>query len=142
CGRKDPGDPTMTCRARASRLFLLIAGVLAVGGWATRAASELLAQPQAAGAGASLKRVYYGNKACGGCHNYSSAEEAKAKLYSDEFTRGTEMHVWYEQDKHKDATDVLLKPRSQQIAKLMGIEGDLTREKQCVSCHGVYVEKE
>src|SRR6202012_4139242 len=30
--------------------------------------------------------------------------------------------------------------RSKQMAKLLGIKGDLTTEKRCVSCHGVYLD--
>ncbi len=85
---------------------------------------------------------YFGNGMCAQCHNYGTLEDAKDKLTSVDFTRGTEMRVWDKLDKHKYATEVLKDERSKQMAEILKIKGDLTKEKQCISCHGVYVENE
>jgi len=93
------------------------------------------AAPRAVSGDAPLKTMYFGNQSCSNCHAYETAA-AKSKLKTD-FTRGTEMHVWSKLDKHKDATVVLKGPLGQQMAKLLGIKGDLTLEPRCISCHGV-----
>jgi hypothetical protein len=82
--------------------------------------------------------IYYGIDLCTKCH---AAEKGKEPAANRIFTsRLTEAHTWLTYDKHKDATVALKNERSRQIAKLMGIKGDLTSEKQCVSCHGVYLD--
>jgi hypothetical protein len=91
------------------------------------------AAPRAVSGDAPLKKMYFGNQACGSCH----ANETTPAMMKTDFTRGTEMHIWSKFDKHKDATLVLKGPLGQQMAQRLGIKGDIAQEKQCVSCHGV-----
>jgi hypothetical protein len=91
------------------------------------------AAPRAVSGDVALKKIYFGNQACGSCHGN---EKTPAAMKTD-FTRGTEMHVWSKLDKHKDATVVLKGPLGQQMAQRLGIKGDITQAAQCISCHGV-----
>ena len=79
---------------------------------------------------------YYGVELCAKCHN-EATPPAPSKIFT---SRMNEAHIWLSSDKHKDATSSLLNERSKQMAKLLGIKGDLTTEKRCVSCHGVYLD--
>ncbi|MCI0681453.1 MAG: cytochrome c family protein [Gemmataceae bacterium] len=103
-------------------------------------------QPSAlerAGAGDGKPALtYFGNSTCAECHN----EEKIPPKKKVDFSMRTEMHTWYQLDKHKDAMKVLLEKRGTQIAARLGIKGKLTDGKtwnkdwdQCVSCHGVVV---
>ena len=80
--------------------------------------------------------MYYGVDLCAKCHN-EAKPPADYKIFT---SRMTEVHTWLTSDKHKDATLSLQNERSKQMAKLLGIKGDLTTEKRCVSCHGVYID--
>jgi hypothetical protein len=85
-------------------------------------------------------KMYYGVLACsnGGCHNNPANPNQKDILLCEY----DEVRIWSSQDKHKDANKVLKNERGQQMAKLLGIKGDIAKEPSCVSCHGVLVEDE
>ena len=85
-------------------------------------------------------KMYYGVLACsnGGCHNNPASPNQKDILLCDY----DEVRIWSNQDKHKDANKVLQSERSVQMAKFLGIKGDITKEPSCVSCHGVLVDDE
>ncbi len=113
------------------------------------------AAPQAGekngGASIKLAPVFFGNKACGGttCHSRPEPVRGDEKDVTAVFTRHHEMTVWYERDKHKDATKVLTHGLGKDIAERMGIPvkkidfvADKAQWKQCLTCHGVYIENE
>jgi hypothetical protein len=59
------------------------------------------------------------------------------------------MSVWYQLDKHKDATAVLTSGLGKDIAERMGIPvknidfvANKAEWKQCLTCHGVYIDNE
>src|SRR5436309_1520923 len=83
-------------------------------------------------------KLYYGVLACsnGGCHNNPVTPNQKDILLCGY----GEVRIWSQQDKHMDANKVLKGERSLQMAKLLGIKGDITKEPSCISCHGVIVE--
>jgi hypothetical protein len=117
-------------RIRAAKWCLALAGAAAL---VSSAAFPQEAPPK-------LPTFYYGNGSCVACHENASIEETRKKKLSVVFTRGTEMTIWSTEDKHKDATKVLLGERGKQMTRILGIK-DVLAEKQCVSCHGVYVAK-
>ena len=84
-----------------------------------------------------LTKVYFGVDACRECHGKDKEVPPDKALYY----RGTEVSIWDEHDKHKDATSVLLGERSRQMAKILGYKKRLTEEPRCVNCHGVYIEE-
>jgi hypothetical protein len=86
--------------------------------------------------------TFFGNKNCAECHDYETMPQQKKV----DFSVRTEMYRWRHEDKHKDAMQVLLEKRGQEIAQRLGIKGELTDGKewrkdwhQCISCHGVIV---
>lgn len=83
-------------------------------------------------------KLYYGVLACsnGGCHNNPATPNQKDILLCNY----DEVRIWSQEDKHKDATKVLKSARGLQMAKLLGIKGDIAKEPSCISCHGVIVE--
>lgn len=83
-------------------------------------------------------RLYYGVLACsnGGCHNNPTSPNQKDIL----LCAYDEVDIWTKHDKHRLAAKVLSGERSKQMAKLLGIKGDIAKEPSCVSCHGVIVE--
>jgi hypothetical protein len=99
-----------------------------------------------------LQRVYFGNKnACGGtsCHERLEPLGSDDKDATAAFARLHEMNVWFKLDKHKDATKVLTEGVGKKIAQRMGIPVEpvdfvknKSHWKQCLTCHGVYVEDE
>ena len=83
-------------------------------------------------------KLYYGVAACssGGCHDNPVNPNQKDILLCNY----DEVRIWSKQDKHHEANKVLKSERGQQMARLLGIKGDITREPSCISCHGVIVE--
>jgi len=123
-------------------LFVLIAMLSATfltGAWLTRPSQghqpQFVAQKEGP---ARPTKLFYGVAACstGGCHDNPVAPNQKDILLCGY----DEVRIWSQQDKHKDANKVLKNERSKQMAKLLGIKGDLTKEPSCVSCHGVVVD--
>lgn len=114
------------------------AGLVGVGSWANKPApavpTAVAIQDKASSKGPKL---YFGVAGCGNasCHDNPSQKDT---ILCD----CNEVQVWSERDKHKDANTVLTGERAQQMAKLLGIVGDIAREKACISCHGVVVEDE
>jgi hypothetical protein len=97
--------------------------------------------PSSCAQGPEDKKYYFGNTNCKACHEYESVAEAGKKL-SVVFMRGTEMHTWSAQDKHRHASTVLLGERGKLMARNLGLNIDkILAEKQCISCHGVYVDE-
>jgi hypothetical protein len=90
---------------------------------------------------------YYGVELCAKCHGKTTPVPA-SEIFTSRFV---EAHIWMggegakgekqPGDKHQRATLNLRNDRSKQMAKLLGWEGkDLTQEKTCVNCHGVYLD--
>ena len=81
------------------------------------------------------RKLYFGVSACAACHTTPEPfkDDPPVLCRCDEVTR------WEKEDKHKDAFNNLHKARGRQIIALLGYS---TREveKNCVSCHGAYVE--
>lgn len=79
----------------------------------------------------ALQTVYYGVLVCADCHESPKRSEPEPVL-----CRCTEVKIWNEQDKHKDAYAVLRSERAQRMCLMLGMK-DATTEKSCLSCHGV-----
>ncbi len=128
-----PGD----CMAR-STIPQLVAATLALSSLSVAVALQVNGQANAQSDGAkpALTKVYFGVDACRDCHGKDKEIAPEKALYY----RGTEISIWDAQDKHKDATAVLLGERSRQMAKLLGYKTPLTKEPKCINCHGVPVE--
>ena len=82
-------------------------------------------------------KLYYGVRACsnGGCHDNPTQKDILLCKYD-------EVCIWTKQDKHRNANKVLKNERSQRMANLLGIKGDISHEPRCVSCHGVLIKDE
>lgn len=100
---------------------------------------------------AKLAPLFFGNKACAGtsCHERPEPVRGDEKDVTAIFTRHHEMSVWSKSDKHKDAAKVLTYGLGKDIAERMGISvnkidfvAGKVQWKQCLSCHGVYVEND
>lgn len=128
--------------AQRSHVFLLIASLSAVffaSAWLTRPTQGNPPRPVVHVQGeAKPTKLYYGVLACsnGGCHDNPVTPNQKDILLCGY----DEVRIWSKEDKHKDANKVLRGERGQQMAKLLGIKGDISREPSCVSCHGVLVD--
>lgn len=85
-------------------------------------------------------KMYYGTLACSnaGCHDNPANPNQKDIILCNY----DEVRIWSTQDKHRIANKVLTSERGKQMAKLLDIKGDITKEPACVSCHGVLVENE
>jgi Cytochrome c554 and c-prime len=122
--------------------FLLMAGAVALFSLAMsrpRSSHGSAAVPTAHEAGpAKPTKLYFGVVACssGGCHDNPVNPNQKDILLCNY----DEVRVWSKQDKHRQANNVLKGERGLQMAKLLGIKGDITKEPSCISCHGVIVE--
>ena len=90
---------------------------------------------------------YYGVELCAKCHNRTTPPPP-SEIFTSRFI---ESHIWMggenakgekqPGDKHQRATLNLRNDRSKQMAELLGWKGkDLTTEKACVNCHGVYLD--
>jgi len=77
-------------------------------------------------------KFYLGVEACVECH--SAGARRRPVL-----CRCTEVATWEKNDKHPLAYKVLTEKRAQAMGKALGIE-EVTKEKACVSCHGVYLD--
>ena len=109
-------------------LFLLIPmGGLALGGVIRSAESGGMADPQQ-----GRTKRYFGISACTQCHTQPPDKDVV-------LCRCTEVAIWREKDKHKEAYNVLLGDRAKRMGQLLGYKGDVTKEAACVSCHGVNV---
>jgi hypothetical protein len=114
-------------------------GVFSPAAWAALsallAASVGHAQPRPDRAGpqpkGTLSTVYYGVIICADCHEAPKRSEPEPVL-----CRCTEVKIWKEQDKHKDAYVVLRSERAQRMSLILGIK-DATADRSCLSCHGV-----
>src|SRR5262249_36154830 len=98
------------------------------------------AQKAASTTNTKLTKIYFGVEACRECHGMDKA--LAEKIVSPEkalFRVGTEMAVWDQHDKHKDATKVLDGPRGRQMAKLL--DYPVAQDNRCLNCHGVVIEK-
>jgi len=78
-------------------------------------------------------KLYFGVSACVDCHG-------KGTRLEDPLCRCTEVSIWEEKDKHKDAYKVLSEPLAQRMGELLKI--DVLKDKSCVSCHGVVIQDE
>ena len=128
-------------QTRRTPLVLLAAwlALVVVAAWLVRPSQGNPPQPTAQEGGpAKPTKLYYGVLACsnGGCHDNPVTPNQKDILLCNY----DEVRIWTQHDKHRDANKVLKSERGLQMAKLLGIKGDIAREPSCVSCHGVVVE--
>jgi hypothetical protein len=79
-------------------------------------------------------KLYFGIAACTPCHTQPTATEPL-------LCRCTEAAIWEKEDKHKDAFTVLQGERARRMGELLQIK-DVSKEKGCVSCHGVFIDEE
>jgi Cytochrome c554 and c-prime len=82
-------------------------------------------------------KFYYGaeKKTCGrsGCHSGSSdSDEMNVYL-------GTEFTTWQKEDKHAKAYQKLLSPRSKRMGELLWNDADVTKRRECLSCHAAVI---
>lgn len=82
--------------------------------------------------GKSPTRFYFGAEACVECHS----DGAKRRPV---LCRCTEVAIWEKFDKHPLAYKILKEKRAQEMGKALNIE-DVSKEKACVNCHGVYLD--
>ncbi len=78
-------------------------------------------------------RLYFGIDACIQCHTRPGEREPV-------LCRCTEAAVWEAEDKHRDAFKVLHGERAREIGALLRLPTPVWEAKQCVSCHGVWIE--
>src|SRR5438105_5014662 len=106
-------------------LMISLAGLALLALWLTGGHAHGIAQDkkESVQKTARLTRIYYGVKACSnaGCH--SSKPDQK-----DYVCRCTEVLTWQKEDKHKNANTVLTKKRSQDMAKLLRVKGDISKQ--------------
>ncbi len=76
--------------------------------------------------------IYYGVTACTKCHDKPDKKNPPILCRCNEFP------IWEEQDKHGLAMKNLETDRARRMATLLQI-ADVTKEKRCVTCHGVWV---
>lgn len=86
-----------------------------------------------------------GSLTCGLCHGRGNASQDGAlpfdAAYMSKKIRLDEQIIWRTRDKHRQAFEVLLNDRSQQIARIMGIVDQQTgnslahRDVRCIACH-------
>jgi hypothetical protein len=144
-------------RMFVQRWLIVLAGAGVFVGWLW--SDRAPAPPVTAGepkkkANSKLVKIFFGNKkACGGdgCHGRMTPAPAGEETVDDVsvvLSRRHELLLWDTQDKHKIATKVLAASRGLQIAKAMGIKGEIADPKanhqwrQCLSCHGVVIDNE
>jgi Cytochrome c554 and c-prime len=77
--------------------------------------------------------LYFGISECARCHTMPG----KVDPDDPDLCRLTESKIWDAEDKHRQAFRVLKGERAQKMGKLLHI--DVTKDKQCLSCHGVVV---
>lgn len=85
---------------------------------------------------ASERSQFVGVRKCKLCHDRrtSDSEDSLDKEFGlTEFVKLSELHVWYDQDKHAQSFKVLGNTAGQQIGKALGI--DSQRDRRCLSCH-------
>jgi hypothetical protein len=83
---------------------------------------------------APIKR-YFGISACTQCHTQPQDKDIV-------LCRCTEVTIWNEKDKHKDAYKALLGDRARVMGQLLGYKGEVTKESACLTCHAVDVKDE
>jgi hypothetical protein len=126
-------------------LLICLAGVALlaswlVGGHSNGAAQDKENKKDPGPAAPGLTKLFFGVKACsdGGCH----AKIPGPKEDFDFVCRYNEVLTWQKEDKHKDANKVLKNERSQQMARLLAIKGDISTERTCITCHGAVNESD
>jgi hypothetical protein len=87
----------------------------------------------AAGTAPAQQNRYVG---AGGCSGSSCHGSTRALAESESRIRGDEFSVWAALDRHANAYKVLSEPRSQRMAKTLGI-ADASTDMRCTSCHAV-----
>ena len=78
-------------------------------------------------------RLYFGIDACIQCHTRPGEREPV-------LCPCTEAAIWEAEDKHRDAFKVLRGDRAREIGALLRLPTPVWEAKQCVSCHGVWIE--
>ena len=144
-------------RLSARSLAIAAAVVVLVPWWVCGDAQDAKPAKQPAQAGEpvkGLKPFYYSNSQCGDnrCHGSPKAAEDNVQVLKGGgytlLSAHNELTEWDAKDKHQIATSVLTQKRGQEIAKALGIAGDIADPKtnkqwrQCLSCHGVVIDDE
>lgn len=76
--------------------------------------------------------LYIPTNNCQRCHEVPGVRDTAAGI--TDRVRMSEWQIWQQQDKHANAYQVLLEPRSQRIGKLLG-KDVLAAETGCIQCH-------
>lgn len=76
--------------------------------------------------------LYIPTNNCQRCHEVPGVRDTAAGI--TDRVRMSEWKIWQQQDKHANAYQVLLEPRSQRIGKLLG-KDVLAAETGCIQCH-------
>jgi hypothetical protein len=84
---------------------------------------------------ATKQNYYFGTEICQRCH----AEVPDRKQQPPLTCRCTELTLWRERDKHKEAYKALLGDRARRMGELLGVKGSIAEQKDCLACHGAYV---
>lgn len=79
-----------------------------------------------------LKKLYYGISDCRECH-LKGREGAL-------LCNCKEQQIWEDEDKHREAYNVLSRDRAKEMGRLLGY--DPAKKKECIVCHGVYVSND
>src|SRR5207248_11024617 len=87
--------------------------------------------------GSAAKRTpkYFGVSACTQCHLQPPDKDII-------LCRCTEVAIWREKDKHRQAYDALLGERAKRMGQLLGYKREVSKEPACLNCHGVGVQNE
>ena len=81
---------------------------------------------------------FVGVRKCQMCHDRRTQDHESPldkEFGLTEFVKLSELHTWYEKDKHAQAFKVLSNPVGQQIGKALGIDNQADR--RCLSCHAI-----
>ena len=118
--------PERFVQVRSMLLSCAVTAIACAAGWINAVARAEPASSAPAG-----EHTYLGVVACARCHRAPTPEDKEANTG----VALTEYTTWSTQDKHKDAYEVLLKPRAQRMQQLLGY--DVTKDGRCLSCHAV-----
>jgi Cytochrome c554 and c-prime len=123
----------ITSRSAASLVVLVFMGMLAFAWAASGEGKHLPPDPQSASDKAVLTPYVPGSLNCRGCHDHPENFPNNQLI-----CRMTEYSVWRDHDRHQMAYEVLLQPRSREIAKRLNVDIS-ARDNACVRCHGISI---
>ncbi len=103
-------------------------------GWETVGRGQPVKPPAAAKEPEEKRtKLYFGTVACMECHKAGT-------LVTNPLCNCKEAVIWDKDDKHKLAYQVLTGDRAKEMAKKMGRQEKWTEDKNCLSCHSVYID--